>query len=78
MTPPETGFGSEPNWVGEMCSELLPRSLALVGVGAVERDDRLRAQAALEIPLVPLDARHLHPRSGGAGRGAARVSAPTR
>jgi tetratricopeptide (TPR) repeat protein len=55
VTPPENeASGSEPNWVGEMVSELLPRSLALVGVGAVDRDDRLRAQAALEIPLVPL------------------------
>ena len=45
---------SEPNWVGELVSELLPRSLALLGVPAVDRDDRLRAQSALEIPLVPL------------------------
>jgi tetratricopeptide (TPR) repeat protein len=55
ITPPESESAStEPNWIGETVSELLPRSLALLGVPAVERDDRLRAQAALEIPLVPL------------------------
>src|SRR6185369_5470968 len=55
VTPPENETPSgEPNWIGEMVSELLPRSLGLLGVPAVERDDRLRAQAALELPLVPL------------------------
>lgn len=55
VTPPEREPpANEPNWVGELVSETLPRSLALLGVPAVERDDRLRAQSALEIPLVPL------------------------
>ncbi len=55
VTPPESETAaSEPNWVGELVSELLPRSLALLGVPAVDREDRLRAQSALEIPLVPL------------------------
>jgi tetratricopeptide (TPR) repeat protein len=55
VVPPEVEpAGSEPAWVGELVSELLPRSLAMLGVAAVERDDRRRAQAALEIPLVPL------------------------
>jgi tetratricopeptide (TPR) repeat protein len=55
VTPPENETpGAEPNWIGEMVSELLPRSLALLGVSTVDRDDRLRAQAALDLPLVPL------------------------
>jgi tetratricopeptide (TPR) repeat protein len=55
VTPPENEApGSEPNWMGEAVSELLPRSLAVLGVPAVDRDDRLRAQSALDIPLVPL------------------------
>jgi len=45
---------TEPNWVGELASELLPHGLQALGVAAVDRDDRLRAQAALEIPVVPL------------------------
>ena len=55
VTPPEPEApGSEPNWIGEMVGELLPRSLSMLGVPAIDRDDRLRAQSALEIPLVPL------------------------
>lgn len=55
VTPPESEApANEPNWVGELVSEVLPRSLAALGVAAIERDDRLRAQSALEIPLVPL------------------------
>lgn len=55
VTPPENEApANEPNWVGELVSEVLPRSLAALGVAAIERDDRLRAQSALEIPLVPL------------------------
>lgn len=55
VMPPESETASaEPNWVGELVSELLPRGLLALGVPAVERDDRLRAQAALEIPVVPL------------------------
>lgn len=41
-------------WLAEAVAEQLPRSLAFLGVPAVDRADRLRAQAALEIPLVPL------------------------
>jgi tetratricopeptide (TPR) repeat protein len=55
IVPPEVDPpGTEPLWLGELISELLPRSLAMLGVPAVERDDRRRAQSALEIPLVPL------------------------
>jgi tetratricopeptide (TPR) repeat protein len=55
VAPPENETpAAEPNWIGEMVSELLPRSLALLGVTTVDRDDRLRAQAALDLPLVPL------------------------
>ena len=54
MPPESETAGAEPNWVGELVSELLPRGLLALGVPAVERDDRLRAQAALEIPVAPL------------------------
>jgi tetratricopeptide (TPR) repeat protein len=55
VMPPESEAAStEPNWVGELVSELLPRGLQALGVPAVDRADRLRAQAALEIPVVPL------------------------
>jgi tetratricopeptide (TPR) repeat protein len=55
VVPPEqTGTSAETAWLGEAVSDLLPRALALAGVPAVERADRLRAQAALEIPRVPL------------------------
>ena len=45
----------EHGWVSETVSDLLPRSLSVAGVLAVDRADRLRAQEALEVPaLVPL------------------------
>ena len=55
VVPPEaTGAPVELGWVGETVSDLLPRALTLAGVPAVAREDRLRAQLALEIPRVPL------------------------
>jgi Flp pilus assembly protein TadD len=56
VIPPEAADApKEEGWVPEAVSELLPRSLAAAGVLAVDRDDRLRAQEALEVPaLVPL------------------------
>jgi tetratricopeptide (TPR) repeat protein len=55
VAPPEgTGAPVELAWVGETVSDLLPRALTLAGVPAVAREDRLRAQLALEIPRVPL------------------------
>src|SRR5258706_9639639 len=48
-----TGGATEP-WVGEAVADQLPRSLRQLGVPAVSRAERLQAQAALEIPEVPL------------------------
>ena len=48
-----TGGAVEP-WVGEAVADQLPRSLRQLGVPAVSRTERLQAQAALEIPEVPL------------------------
>ena len=41
-------------WVGTAASELLARGLAVAGVPVVGRAERLRAQAALELPQVSL------------------------
>jgi tetratricopeptide (TPR) repeat protein len=55
VVPPEgNGTGPDAAWVGEAVSDLLPRALAQAGLSAVSREDRLRAQQALEIPRVPL------------------------
>lgn len=51
---PSPGTPSDTSWVGEAVGDLLPRALMRAGVPAVAREDRLRAQAALEIPGVPL------------------------
>jgi tetratricopeptide (TPR) repeat protein len=51
---PAPGPASDPSWIGEAVGDLLPRALLRAGVPAVSRDDRRRAQAALEIPAVPL------------------------
>ena len=45
---------ADTHWIGEAVGDLLPRALLRAGVPAVGREDRLRAQAALEIPPVPL------------------------
>jgi tetratricopeptide (TPR) repeat protein len=52
--PAAPGSPADASWVAEAVSDLLPRALLRAGVGAVSRDDRLRAQAALEIPRIPL------------------------
>jgi tetratricopeptide (TPR) repeat protein len=44
----------ETAWIGEAVSDRLAHDLAVLGVDAVERADRLRAQEALEIPRVAL------------------------
>jgi tetratricopeptide (TPR) repeat protein len=56
VVPPEPAAGVPPEeaWMGEVVADLLPRALVLAGTPAVDRDDRLRAQQELEIPLVPL------------------------
>jgi len=41
-------------WVGPAASELLARGLAVAGVPVAGRAERLRAQAALELPQVSL------------------------
>ena len=51
---PAPGAPADTAWIGEAFSDLLPRALLRAGVNAVTRDDRLRAQAALEIPPVAL------------------------
>jgi tetratricopeptide (TPR) repeat protein len=51
---PAPGSPGDTSWIGEALSDLLPRALLRAGVNAVTRDDRLRAQAALEIPPVAL------------------------
>jgi tetratricopeptide (TPR) repeat protein len=54
VLPPEAPAGRPEAWVAEMVADQLPRSLAFLGVPAVERAGRLQAHVALEIPLVPL------------------------
>ena len=44
----------ETDWIGEAVSDRLAHDLAVLGVDAVERADRVRAQEALEIPPVAL------------------------
>ena len=41
-------------WVGSAASELLARGLSIAGVPVANREQRLRAQAALELPQVSL------------------------
>lgn len=50
--PEAAAPGSE--WLGEAVADMLPRALVELGVPAVDRADRLRAQEALEIPAVAL------------------------
>ncbi len=55
IVPPDRGgLSADVAWVGELVAEALPGALERAGVPAVESADRLRAQAALEIPPVPL------------------------
>jgi tetratricopeptide (TPR) repeat protein len=54
VLPPDAPAGRPEAWVAELVADQLPRSLAFLGVPAVERADRLQAHAALEIPLVSL------------------------
>jgi len=52
--PPPIGAPEDTSWVGEAVGDLLTRALARAGVAAIGREDRLRAQAALELPRLPL------------------------
>jgi tetratricopeptide (TPR) repeat protein len=54
VLPPDAPPGRPEAWVAELVADQLPRSLALLGVPAVERAERLQAHTALEIPLVAL------------------------
>jgi len=54
ILPPEASGGTTEAWVSEAVADQLPRSLTQLGVPAVSRAERLQAQAALEIPDVPL------------------------
>jgi tetratricopeptide (TPR) repeat protein len=53
-SPPPIGAPEDTSWVGEAVGDLLTRALARAGVAAIGREDRLRAQAALELPRQPL------------------------
>lgn len=54
VLPPDAPAGRPEPWIVEMVADQLPRSLAFLGVPAVERAERLQAHAALEIPVVTL------------------------
>ncbi len=54
VLPLEASGGTTEAWVSEAVADQLPRSLTQLGVPAVSRAERLQAQAALEIPDVPL------------------------
>lgn len=54
VLPPEGPAERPEAWVAELVAEQLPRSLAFLGVPAIERAERLQAHSALEIPLVSL------------------------
>jgi tetratricopeptide (TPR) repeat protein len=54
VLPPDAPAERPEAWVAELVADQLPRSLAFLGVPAIERAERRQAHAALEIPLVPL------------------------
>ena len=54
VLPLEASGGTTEAWVSEAVADQLPRSLTQLGVPAVSRAERLQAQAAIEIPDVPL------------------------
>ncbi|HEY8148574.1 MAG TPA: hypothetical protein VIK51_06685, partial [Vicinamibacteria bacterium] len=54
VLPLEASGGAMEPWVSEAFADQLPRSLTQLGVPAVSRAERLQAEAALEIPDVPL------------------------
>lgn len=54
VLPPDAPAGRPEAWIAELVADQLPRSLAFLGVPAVERAERRQAHAALEIPLVSL------------------------
>jgi tetratricopeptide (TPR) repeat protein len=54
FAPEPVAFETETAWIGEAVSDRLAHDLAVLGMDAVERADRLRAQEALEIPRVSL------------------------
>jgi tetratricopeptide (TPR) repeat protein len=59
VAPPEpAGAAATPSpWIAQAVADGLPRALALLGVSAVERSDRLRAQEALGLPAGALTSR---------------------
>jgi Flp pilus assembly protein TadD len=51
VAPPEPAGSLSPQpWIAQTVADGLPRALGLLGVPAVERSDRLRAQEALGVP----------------------------
>jgi tetratricopeptide (TPR) repeat protein len=59
VAPPEpAGTSAAPSpWIAQAVADGLPRALGLLGVRAVERSDRLRAQEALGLPAGALTSR---------------------
>jgi tetratricopeptide (TPR) repeat protein len=54
VLPPEPPASRAEPWVGEAVADTVSRDMAVLGVPVVERADRMRALAALEIPAVAL------------------------
>ena len=56
VMPFEPSGSSEPraDWLGEMAAVAVTRELRAAGVGAIGREDRLRAMDRLRVPSVPL------------------------
>jgi Flp pilus assembly protein TadD len=58
VAPPEPAPASpESSWIAQAVADGLPKALGLLGVPAVERDDRLRAQEALGLPAAATTSR---------------------
>jgi tetratricopeptide (TPR) repeat protein len=54
VAPEPTAAAPESAWIAEAVADILPRQLAELGVAAVARTDRLRAQEMLELPAFSL------------------------
>ena len=52
VLPPDPPPAGGEAWIAELVADQLPRTLSDLGVPVISRSDRLRAQAALEIPVV--------------------------
>jgi tetratricopeptide (TPR) repeat protein len=68
LVMPFQASSSEPrgDWLGELAAVAITRELRAAGVGAIRRDDRLRAMDRLRVPSVPLLSHATVIRLGGA------------